>query len=153
MRQAAIDRGLRLNEFGLFPEKEAGGKIGIAAAKHTLECKNESEIYRILDMEFVPPELREDMGEIEAATDRPARLRCAFGVGEISEQRDDGVVVVELPYGVLYLSAADAFGKGDLKKKEFSVYIDKINFSLLTQNKSYFDFEDNYYIYDLRHEN
>ena len=69
MRQAAIDRGLRLNEFGLFPEKEAEGKIGIAAAKHTLECKNESEIYRILDMEFVPPELREDMGEIEAATE------------------------------------------------------------------------------------
>ena len=68
-KRQAIDRGLRLNEFGLFPEKEAGGKIGIAAAKHTLECKNESEIYRILDMEFVPPELREDMGEIEAATE------------------------------------------------------------------------------------
>tara|TARA_B100000401_G_scaffold200715_1_gene135350 strand:+ start:3321 stop:3923 length:603 start_codon:yes stop_codon:yes gene_type:complete len=39
------------------------------------------------------------------------------------------------------------------KKKEFNVYIDKINFSLLAQDKSYFDFEENYYIYDLRHEN
>ena len=68
MRQEAINRGLRLNEFGLFPESLAGSSIGMEAAKHTLLCSNESEIYKNLDMHWVPPEMREDMGEIEAAS-------------------------------------------------------------------------------------
>ena len=38
------------------------------AAKHTLICSDESEIYKNLDMHWVPPEMREDMGEIEAAS-------------------------------------------------------------------------------------
>ena len=38
------------------------------AAKHTLLCSDESEIYKNLDMHWVPPEMREDMGEIEAAS-------------------------------------------------------------------------------------
>ncbi|MDG1532921.1 MAG: helix-hairpin-helix domain-containing protein [Candidatus Thalassarchaeaceae archaeon] len=67
MRQLAIDKGLRLNEFGLFPEDKAEGKIGMEAAKHTLTCNDESDIYRHLGLEWVTPELREDMGEIEAA--------------------------------------------------------------------------------------
>ena len=68
MRQEAINRGLRLNEFGLFPESLAGSSIGMEAAKHTLLCSDESEIYKNLDMRWVPPEMREDMGEIEAAS-------------------------------------------------------------------------------------
>ncbi len=68
MRQEAINRGLRLNEFGLFPESLAGSSIGMEAAKHTLLCADESEIYENLDMHWVPPEMREDMGEIEAAS-------------------------------------------------------------------------------------
>ena len=67
MRQAAIDRGLRLNEFGLFPEEAAGDAIGMEAAQHTLPCTDESDIYGHLGMGFVPPELREDTGEVEAA--------------------------------------------------------------------------------------
>ena len=68
MRQEAINRGLRLNEFGLFPEELAGETIGMEAAKHTLKCVDESEIYKNLGMNWVPPEMREDMGEIEAAS-------------------------------------------------------------------------------------
>ena len=68
MRQLAIDKGLRLNEFGLFSESEAGNKTGMEAAKHTLICSDESEIYKNLGMPWIPPELREDMGEIEAAS-------------------------------------------------------------------------------------
>ena len=67
MRQTAIDRGLRLNEFGLFPEEAAGDSIGMEAAKHTLGCADEADIYGHLGMSWVPPEMREDMGEIEAA--------------------------------------------------------------------------------------
>ncbi len=69
MRQTAIGRGLRLNEFGLFPEEAAGDSIGMEAAKHTLECADEADIYDHLGMSWVPPEMREDMGEIEAAAE------------------------------------------------------------------------------------
>ena len=69
MRQIAIDKGLRLNEFGLFSESEAGDKTGMEAAKNTLICSDESEIYKNLGMPWIPPELREDMGEIEAASE------------------------------------------------------------------------------------
>jgi DNA polymerase (family 10) len=69
MRQRAIDRGLRLSEFGLIPEKEAGDLKGMAAAKFSLHATDEQEIYRHLDLDWVTPELREDTGEILAAQD------------------------------------------------------------------------------------
>ncbi|MBL8798238.1 MAG: DNA polymerase/3'-5' exonuclease PolX [Planctomycetia bacterium] len=55
LRQRAIDRGLKLNEYEL------------AGAKKSVPCKSEEDIYRALDMDYVPPELREDTGEIDAA--------------------------------------------------------------------------------------
>ena len=70
MRQRAIDRGMRLNEFGLIPEAEAGELKGMAAAEYSLIAETEEEIYRHLELEWVAPELREDMGEIVAAEHR-----------------------------------------------------------------------------------
>jgi len=67
MRQRAIDRGLKLNEFGLIPDAKAGGLKGMAAAQFSLPATNEQDIYRHLDLEWVTPELREDTGEILAA--------------------------------------------------------------------------------------
>jgi DNA polymerase (family 10) len=67
MRQRAIDRGLRLNEFGLIPEAKAGDLKGMAAAQYSLEAVDEAAIYNLLDLEWVTPELREDTGEIDAA--------------------------------------------------------------------------------------
>ena len=64
MRQAAQDRGLKLNEFGLMPETEL---TGLEAARTSLPAEDESDIYSHLGMDFVTPELREDMGEIEAS--------------------------------------------------------------------------------------
>jgi DNA polymerase (family 10) len=54
-RKIAIDRGLKLNEYGVFK----GSKM--------VAGKTEVEIYKILGMEWIPPELRENRGEIEAA--------------------------------------------------------------------------------------
>jgi DNA polymerase (family 10) len=68
MRQRAIDRGLRLNEFGLIPEAKAGDLKGMEAAVHSLQALSEQEIYAHLEMDYVTPELREDMGEVEAAS-------------------------------------------------------------------------------------
>ena len=67
MRQRSLDRGLRLNEFGLFPLDAVGELKGIEAAEFSLHADNEADIYAHLDLQWVPPELREDSGEIEAA--------------------------------------------------------------------------------------
>jgi DNA polymerase (family 10) len=56
LRDRALTRGWKLNEYGLFDKDERG----IAGA-------TEEGIYHMLGMAFVPPELRENRGEIEAA--------------------------------------------------------------------------------------
>lgn len=67
MRQKAIDKGLTLSEWGLSPHDKIGDLKGEAAAKFSLPASEEADIYRHLGMEFVVPELREDLGEISAA--------------------------------------------------------------------------------------
>jgi DNA polymerase (family 10) len=55
LREIAKREGLKINEYGIFSgEKKVGGK-------------REEDIYETLHMEWIPPELREDRGEIEAA--------------------------------------------------------------------------------------
>lgn len=55
LRSLAINKGFKLNEYGLFY-----GKKKIAG-------KTEKEIYQALGIDWIFPELREDQGEIEAA--------------------------------------------------------------------------------------
>ena len=62
MRQRAIQRGLRLNEYGLFRSQEE-----TRDPKRLVSCKTEEDIFARLDLAFVPPELREDHGEFAAA--------------------------------------------------------------------------------------
>ena len=62
LRQRAIQRGLRLNEYGLFKSKEETRDPKLLVA-----CKTEAEIYAKLDLAEVPPELREDHGEFAVA--------------------------------------------------------------------------------------
>jgi len=62
MRQRAIARGLRLNEYGLFRSKEE-----TRDPKLRLPCKSEEDIFAELGLAYVPPELREDHGEFAAA--------------------------------------------------------------------------------------
>lgn len=64
MRQKAMDVGLKLNEFGLMPETEL---TGLEAAKTSLPAETEADIYKHLGLDYVIPELREDLGEIEAS--------------------------------------------------------------------------------------
>jgi DNA polymerase (family 10) len=62
MRQRAIQRGLRLNEYGLFKSKEE-----TRDPKLLVPCKSEEEIFAKLDLPYIEPELREDHGEFVAA--------------------------------------------------------------------------------------
>ncbi len=66
MRQRAIDRGLRLNEYGLFHSKEE-----TRDAKLLVKCRTEEEIFEKLGLHYIPPEMREDMGEIALAEKGP----------------------------------------------------------------------------------
>ncbi|MHC5025263.1 MAG: PHP domain-containing protein, partial [Planctomycetota bacterium] len=62
LRERAIKRGMRLNEYGLFPddgEAEPPQKRGI----EPIAAATEAEIYEHLDLPFIPPAIREDRGE------------------------------------------------------------------------------------------
>jgi len=67
LRQLALDRGLRLSEWGLSPLDLIGDTTGIEAAAHSLPAIDEADIHAHLGLEWIPPELREDSGEVEAA--------------------------------------------------------------------------------------
>ena len=60
LRDRAIQRGYKLNEYGLYRISD-----GVAVAG-----ESEEGIYEALGLAFVPPELRENRGEIEAAEQR-----------------------------------------------------------------------------------
>lgn len=61
LRQRARQRGLSLNEYGLFElDKE-----GDTNFDRPVDYSSEADIYKALDLHFVPPELREDHGEID----------------------------------------------------------------------------------------
>ena len=61
MRQRAIARGLRLNEYGLFRSHEETRDPALLVA-----CQDEAQIFHELGLAYVPPELREDHGEFAA---------------------------------------------------------------------------------------
>jgi DNA polymerase (family 10) len=61
MRQRAIQRGLRLNEYGLFRSKTETRDPELL-----VPCRDEAEIFAKLGLPFIPPELREDRGEFAA---------------------------------------------------------------------------------------
>jgi len=55
MRQRAKERKMKLNEYGLFKGED-----------RLIPCEDETAIFAALDLPFIAPELREDMGEFEA---------------------------------------------------------------------------------------
>jgi len=59
LREMAVKAGLKINEYGIFREKD-DKKLG---------GEKEEDIYKILGLPYIPPEMREDTGEIEAAID------------------------------------------------------------------------------------
>ena len=63
MRQKALSLGLSLSEWGLRPEEEKDStrKAG------PIEAHAEEDVFRALGLSYVPPALREGMGEVEAA--------------------------------------------------------------------------------------
>jgi DNA polymerase (family 10) len=75
LRDRALDRGWRLSEYGLFRVSDETRLAG----------ETEESIYHALDLDWVPPELREHRGEIEAAGARglPALLAASDIRGDL----------------------------------------------------------------------
>jgi DNA polymerase (family 10) len=65
LRNRALQHGWTLNEYRLAPvESKSGGKKSAAAPP---DIHEEKDLYHVLGLDFVPPELREDRGEFRAA--------------------------------------------------------------------------------------
>jgi DNA polymerase (family 10) len=72
LRSRAADRGLLLNEYGVFrpPDGASAEDLGTEAVRETgdrIAGETEASTYGALDLPTIPPELREDRGEIGAA--------------------------------------------------------------------------------------
>lgn len=119
LRQRAIDRSMLLNEYGLFrvPEKgspeDENNEPGERVASTT-----EADIYAALDMDEVPPPMREATGEVDAAAERalPDLVQRAHIRGDLHYHTDrsgDGrssvadMVRVAAEAGYEYLAITD----------------------------------------------
>jgi DNA polymerase (family 10) len=71
LRPATVRRGLHVSEYGILDD--ATGK--------TLRCATEEEVYAALGYAWIPPELREGRGELEAAAE--GRLPQLIEIGDI----------------------------------------------------------------------
>jgi DNA polymerase (family 10) len=71
IREMAVKAGLKINEYGIFRERDSARLGG----------KDERDVYRLLGLPYIPPELREDTGEIEAAME--GRLPKLLELGDI----------------------------------------------------------------------
>jgi DNA polymerase (family 10) len=87
LRELALDRGLSLSEHG-FKAKDGSEIL----------CAEEAEVYRQLGLPWIPPELREDRGEIQAALEGrlPHLVTNEDIVGELHAHSDwsDGSVTI-----------------------------------------------------------
>jgi DNA polymerase (family X) len=64
LREAAVRKGLHVSEYGVYDD----------ATTSTATCASEQEVYALLGLAYIEPELREDRGELAAAGDGDAGL-------------------------------------------------------------------------------
>jgi DNA polymerase (family 10) len=87
LRQLAIKKGWKVNEYGVFKKNKR------------LAGKTEDEIFSLFDMEYIPPELREDRGEIDAALKgklpKLVELKDIKGDFHVHSKYSDGLSSIE----------------------------------------------------------
>lgn len=143
LRQIAIKKGYKLNEYGLFNKK---GKQ-IAGSK-------EEEIYEILGMDYIPPEMRENKGEIDLALKHqiPKLINYHDLKGDLQIQTNwtDGSNSIEemaetaIKKGLNYIAITDHTKRlkitGGLDEVEIQKQwkeIDKLNLKFKSQNSKF----------------
>jgi DNA polymerase (family X) len=140
MRSRARKFGLSLNEYAFTRIGDEKGKKKTSVPR----CETEEEIYQALDLDYVPPELRENMGEMEAAEKGklPKLLeeKDLRGTFHCHTTYTDGLNTLEemteasRKLGWSYLGIADhskaaayAGGLSEAKVKEQQKQIDRLN--------------------------
>jgi DNA polymerase (family 10) len=106
LRELALEHGLSLSEHGF--KQEAGGEI---------VCSEEVEVYRTLGLAWIPPEMREDRGELQSAVEGrlPQLVNLGDLVGELHAHTDwsdgssdlPGMVDAAMHLGFAYLVISD----------------------------------------------
>ncbi|MDO8528095.1 MAG: DNA polymerase/3'-5' exonuclease PolX [Deltaproteobacteria bacterium] len=88
MRQLALEKGWKLNEYGLFDKNEK-----------RIPCKDEAELFGKFGLQYIPPELREGLGEIEAARENKipklVEVKDIRGVFHCHSTWSDGTATIE----------------------------------------------------------
>src|SRR5690606_29404839 len=76
LRERALKQHMTLNEYGLFPEDPAERHEGPPQARGVkpVAGATEEEVYKALDLPYIPPEMREARGELEL-TDTPRLIQ------------------------------------------------------------------------------
>lgn len=132
MRARAKDMGLKMNEYGLFQ----GGK--------NIVCRSEKDIFAALGLQYIEPELRENMGEIQAAEKKqlPVLIERSdvHGLFHIHTNFSDGedslenMIKAARDLGMSYIGISDhsvsAYYAGGLKNEDIEkqhALIDKLN--------------------------
>lgn len=107
LREIALRKGFKVNEYGIF-RLDTNERVG---------GEREEDIYEILGMEWIPPELREDQGEIECAMEKKlpvlVRMEDIRGDLHVHSHWSDGIASIEemaqaaLARGYEYLAICD----------------------------------------------
>ncbi|MBL7069504.1 MAG: DNA polymerase/3'-5' exonuclease PolX [Candidatus Omnitrophica bacterium] len=131
LRKLAIEKGLKVNEYGVFKGKREKRIAG----------KTEGEVYESLGLVYIPPELREDQGEIEAALEKrlPKLLELKDIKGDLHVHSDwsdgrysiEGMAEAARKRGYEYIAITDHSKglkiAGGLSNKERLKQIDEIH--------------------------
>jgi DNA polymerase (family X) len=103
LRKTALSKGLHLNEWGIFDKNE----------NRRLAGSTEEEVYQVLGLEWIPPEMRENTGEIQlAAAKKDEKLPKLIqyndlkGDLQVHSNNTDGTMSIE----DMALSAKEKFG-------------------------------------------
>jgi len=132
MRTAAKKDNIKMNEYGLFKNDRL------------IKCSDEKDIFAFFSMDWIPPELRENFGEIEAAKNRtlPKLIeeKDIKGIFHIHTTYSDGKSSIEqvceqlIKSGFMYAGISDhsktASYAGGMKNEDLEQYfkeIDKLN--------------------------
>ena len=129
LRKIAISKGLRLNEWGVFK----GGK--------RVAGTTEEEVYKILGLQWIPPEIRENAGEMELGRQGKVPKLVEYGSLkgdlQVHSENSDGTATIEemargaKAFGLDYIAITDHTKSlklaGGLEEQELLEQADRIS--------------------------